>query len=269
MSALPPNQAAAASVSQTVIDCPESWGDEVVGVDEDSTGGFHKIHIDRRCLQADGKPFFVGNEEIGGIYPPTMASSEFSGAAKIFLTKDDYNTAISMQDYLTDSLVTDCLREDYITLDLLISTCSFAYSDYNKLDEHLSDIFTMHYFGKAPITLNVSGNLMEYPGQNAKAHLMELYSKLFRITKVAQHKIVPNIQFVGFVAQGAILSLTLSESSAVQDAIAFNMQFLVFNLYARNYNSTGRVSTVDIIYNERSRMAPSDIKKTGNWDGIN
>ncbi len=202
------------------------------------------------------------NDDESAVYPIPLVTNEFSGAANIFITKDDYKVVTDMKgQYLTSSLVENCLKEDKVHLDLIINSCTFSYADHHKLDEHLGDIFTVSYFGKAPITLNISGYLMEYPRTNAKAYLMELYTKLFRITKVAKHKIVPNIQFVGFVAQGAMLSLTITENSAIQDAIAFNMQFLVFNMYGRNYDSKGRVSTVDIIYNEKSRLVSSDIKR--------
>ncbi len=140
----------------------------------------------------------------------------------------------------------------------------------------MGDMFAIHFFGKAPMTMQLGGYLLEIPGRDSKAMFMELYTKLFRISKVAKYKIIPILQLTGLMVQGAFLSVSFQESSSMQDAIPINMEFLVFNMYGHQALSTttdsgtttdARVNAVSVLFNEASQLEDKDISDISSWHG--
>lgn len=185
----------------------------------------------------------------------SLSSPDFSGAAKIFLTESDRAwLAQNASSYGLDTrLIEDAINADYVDLNLLINSVSFAEADLSQVDEYIGDSFHVSYFGRSPISLAVSGGVFDDYSQVYKHRLTRLYQQLFRVSRVARYGVVPNIEFVRCVVQGAFLNLNISENSSAQDRLDVSFNLLVFNMYMFNPDNTGTKRS-HVIFNERIKL---------------
>jgi len=179
----------------------------------------------------------------------SWADTELEGRAHLFLLSEDLEKFESMDndnDYLSPS-TKKILNSNGIDLDLLITGANFQYGDFNQLDPHIGDTFSHHFYGKSPITMNISASLIDTAQSIGKTEFMELYTWLFRLRRVARTGISPYISFIGCTAQGAMLGLNVTESSSAQDILNLQFSFLVFNMRVHNSENDG-VEEVEINY---------------------
>jgi hypothetical protein len=194
--------------------------------------------------------------------PLNYIQNEVKGAARIILLEEDYTKLKSLQTKIRfESQIFDqCMRPDYIDLDFLIQGVSFQYMDFNKLEPHIGDSFSLHFFGKSPITLNISGILLETANNNSKYIFTKLYQEVFRISKVVKYKIVPIIKCLDCAIAGAFLTMQLEENAQAEGVIQVSCSFLVFNLYIFNKDNEGRFNSLNMIYDKESDLHWSEIQ---------
>jgi len=192
-----------------------------------------------------------------GINPYTLSTSDFEGSAKFALLEKDVDKIEQMasdkQITLSSKFLETTLRKDFIDIDLLFQEVSFEYAERNKIENYLKDYFSIHFKGKQFLILNLQGTLLDYKDNTGKAHLVELYNKLFRISKVAYLGITPAVYFKSVTAQGAMLGMSLNENSSLPDRIHFSTQFLVFNMYFYNRDNLNKKYT-DIVWDNTSKL---------------
>lgn len=194
----------------------------------------------------------------------SFATTDFTGAAGIYLLSEHYDRVQELVNRraLSAENAARFIRPDYLDLDLLITDVGYTYADHHKLEPHLGDIFSLHFFGRAPIQLNVRAKLLETQGNSARAGLTWLYQHLLRISRVAVTGIVPIIQFVGCHAHGAFLDLSINESSAAEDVRDVSFTFLVFNLYHLNLENTSGVLSSEILFSPPRRPAAAQLSES-------
>lgn len=201
-----------------------------------------------------------------GINP--FDDSDFTGAASIFVTEADYIALQNLSPTLVDqTIVRSFFNEGFFDLDLVIESANFQYADFHRLDEELGDTFSIHYYGKSPIMLMVSGRMFDLAGNGAKHALMAMYRDIFRLSKVAKYKIVPNLEFIGCIASGSLLNLSISENSQSDDILSITFQFLINNLYYSSPDNPGRIKFSSIEFDRASSISESAIRST-TWPSV-
>jgi len=187
--------------------------------------------------------------------PTTLAENTLQGAARLFLMESDYNTLVSssiLDDFTLSNVVA---APGDIFIDLIITDVQYQIADFSKIEQHIGNTFSIDYFGMSPIIFSVSAKLIDTFSNNAKKSLVTLYEKVFRLSRVAKHKIVPGIQFMGCSAFGAFLNLNLSENSMTEDVINCTFDFLVFEVCYVNMENTGYTKYVEINFSQKPTLA--------------
>lgn len=182
----------------------------------------------------------------------SISEDEITGAAKFFITEADYSfLKKNARDLGMDpKLVGDIITDKNIDIDLIITSASHSEADINKIDPAVGDSFGIHYYGRSPISLQLTGVLIDDYSQAQKKKLITLYEQLFRLSKVARYGVVPNIEFAKCVAQGALTNLSVSDSSQNEDRTDISINMLVVNLFIYNPSNSGETKSTVIFNSE-------------------
>jgi len=124
------------------------------------------------------------------------------------------------------------LVNGYLITNLLFTAASFQLAEKSKLSPHFGDSFAIHYFGKSPVLLNVTGVLLNPYDDSHKAGLVSTYKYLFRLQAVAAAGTAPCISFLGYTSRGAMINLKLMESAEHTGVIQVSFDWMVFELHA-------------------------------------
>lgn len=194
----------------------------------------------------------VANEYVYGA-PGTgstiLDTEDFSGMAGFLLTTEDV-AALKYSSVPNELLSTTLTSDGKVLCDLIVTDVTFAYTDHNRIHPYVGDFFSVHFFGKAPMVLNVQGTLLDTSHNFGKEVMQSWYQHVFRLSKVALTGVAPHLCFRGYMVQGALLGLTMTESVEIQGLVNFSFEFLVFNLKLNNPTNTSLGQTgVEIEYN--------------------
>jgi hypothetical protein len=190
--------------------------------------------------------------QIDDVYPPaaTFAKDDFQGVARLFLTRSAQELARKSTVIPQELLDQYLLADGTLDVDLLIQSVDFTYRDRSQIEPMLGDYFSMHFYGKSPMVLAIRGKLIDTPEYQGKKALAALYTRLFRMSQVAKHKVAPYLDFTGYFVQGAFLGMDIVETSQNDTVLDITAQFLVFNMQLKNQGNIRGVKSVDILYNQ-------------------
>lgn len=184
----------------------------------------------------------------------TWATSQYEGSAHFFLMSDDYARFIKTPAYLLRMSPTTMgiITETRINVDLVVNTVVQRFAEYEQVVPYVGDSFSHYFYGASPIILNVSAYLVDTLHSMGKLELMELYRWLFRISRVAKTGIAPYFTYAGFSIHGAMLSMDVSETGALQDILEVRFQFLVFSTrFLSPLNENAKDTAIDFsVYND-------------------
>ena len=187
----------------------------------------------------------------GGV---SYASSDFSGAAQIYLKRADYSNLSSLSTVIDYNTISAALDSSGMTLDLVIQDVGFSYADRSQISAHMGDNMSVHFYGKKATVLNVKARLFETDEGDSRHQLMTLYRDLFRATAVAKHRLVPILEFVGFTVPGVFLTLDFNDSANIGDGVDITFTFLAFNIYQKSSSNLSGIANTDVLYNEQSNF---------------
>ncbi|MCB5270528.1 MAG: D-Ala-D-Ala carboxypeptidase family metallohydrolase [Candidatus Cloacimonetes bacterium] len=178
-----------------------------------------------------------------------LDTADFSGMAGFLLTSED--TEVLKNTTVPARLLSTSLdAAGNILGDLLITDVTFAYTDHHHLTPYIGDYFSLHYFGKAPLVLNVQGVLLDTSSNLGKENFQSWYRHVLRLSQVALTGVAPHLCFRGYMVQGAMLGLSLSESAEGEGQVAFSFEYLVFTLKLNNPTNTALgITGVEVEYN--------------------
>lgn len=180
--------------------------------------------------------------------------TDMSGAAKIYFTSDDLAILREREasGVIPAGLLDEFVTEDRVNINLAVQSIGFEYVEIAKIEAHIGDTASAHFYGRQPIVLSVNAMLLNDYANQSKHGLAELYRHALRLTAVARSKAAPCIEFVGATAQGAFLDLSFTTTSAVEDTVNVSFSFLVFQIVwvsEDNDGSSMKVKDVSILYN--------------------
>lgn len=145
--------------------------------------------------------------------------------------KDDF-TSVAHFAVLDGDLSESNMLGEAVNLDLMIQNVLCSFGDYNKMLAHLGDTFSIHYFGRSPMALNIQGFLVDSSSNYGKADLVKLYRDVLRVKAVARTGVAPVLIFPGMAVQGAISEMNIEENSETQTTISVSMKMLVIRVLA-------------------------------------
>lgn len=147
-----------------------------------------------------------------------------------------------------------------LNLDLLIQNVAASFGEHNHILPYIGDYFGIHYYGKAPLFVQITGTLVDSTTNYNKSYLISLYKNTLRLKAVAKTKICPCLVLPGMSLQGPLLSMTVSESSEAQDTVHLAFKMLVLRLFAF---SSGSFSASQALYDFTGQsVITEDILKT-------
>jgi len=171
---------------------------------------------------------------------------EGDAVGRMYLTNPDMAKA---QEYLTKKGGTmgvdpfTYFINGYLITNLLFTSVNFQLAEKSKIAPHFGDQFSLHYFGRSPLMLQVSGFLLNPHDDSHKAGLVSAYRYLLRLQMAAVMGTQPCISFLGYTAKGAMLNLKMSESANQEGIIQVNFDWMVFELYTMSLDNATLVNT--------------------------
>ena len=113
----------------------------------------------------------------------------------------------------------DAFSGVYVMANLWVNSAGFNLEEKNVIAAHLSDAFSVFYFGQSPCVLHMEGTLLNAYDNVHRQALSLAYKNVFRLSQVARMGITPSVSFVGYTFTGAVTQMVLNESSAQQDVV--------------------------------------------------
>lgn len=157
--------------------------------------------------------------------------------------KDDF-TSVAQFALLDGDLSESNMGGKSLNLDLMIQNVMCAFGDYHKLLGHIGDTFSIHYFGRSPMTVTFQGFLLDSATNYGKAQLIQLYRDVLRVKAVARSGVAPVLIFPGMILQGAIAEMSIEENSETQTTLSVSMKMLVLRMLSIAPNNTGTKSVL-------------------------
>lgn len=182
--------------------------------------------------------------------PTTYFTADISGMAKFILNSDNLEQFKSeVEDKKVQTILEDLINSDgeIPDLDFIIESLNWHYGDVHKVDAQVGNTFHIHFLGNEPVTAHISGSVIDLIDKDYKKNMMLLYQHLFRMTKIAAHKVVPTLQCIGYFIEGGLNSIEFIEKANEQDLIFINMVMQVFKLTViseGNKNKSGYIKTI-------------------------
>jgi hypothetical protein len=155
------------------------------------------------------------------------------GPVRLFYTTDSLERLRgywAAQDIPNSDATEACFSDGYFMGNLWVSQVSTSIAEKSLIEPHMKDSASIHFFGKSPAVLSIQGILIHpYDGTHKQAMTLA-YQNAFRLYTVARSGAVPNLSFTGYIVPGAMLKMTLAESSEVDRVIQVSFEWLVFKL---------------------------------------
>ena len=155
--------------------------------------------------------------------------------------KDDF-TSIAQFAILDGDLSETNMAGKPINLDLMVQSVLCNLGDYSKMVGHIGDTFSIHYFGRNPMVVNIQGFLLDSSSNYGKAQLIQLYRDVLRVKAVARSGVAPVLIFPGMIIQGAIAEMSIEETSETQTTLSVSMKMLVIRVLSIAPENTGAKS---------------------------
>jgi len=187
--------------------------------------------------------------------------TEGNSQASFFLTRDNYERWNNLQASGTltvSKTLSSIVNTEEISLPFVVTSVSFRHEEFQKLMPHLGDTFSLYFYGKSPVIMQISGYLLDDLNNNGKSKLVDLYNTLFKISAIARSGIVPSFGFLRSGAAVGGLTMNLSETSSMEDVLQVSMSFIVFDLYFEGGLESGSVSATDINYTSSQLIKETD-----------
>jgi len=183
----------------------------------------------------------------------SINTSDFEGAAEIFLTSDGQSRLSEVADnfsVMDGTGIKSLFAEGKLKVDLVIHSVGFRYADHNLLIPNIGDTFYHYFYGRKPMRLNIQGVVFDFYGNRGKPDFLYAYNYLLRISMVARTGILPRIKFRKCVVGGAFLNLKFNPSSETLDHVPFTAQVLAFYMDYFNTDNEAGSESVSIDYTD-------------------
>ena len=131
-----------------------------------------------------------------------------------------------------------------LKLDMVTQRVTIPIGEHHKIDQHIGDTFSVHYYGRAPLVVNLQGVLIDSTDSYGKPHLIQLYRDVLRVKAVARSGIAPVVVFPGIAIQGAVTGMTITEDSETQVGILVSINMLVLRLLGNAPDNEGTKSVM-------------------------
>jgi hypothetical protein len=138
----------------------------------------------------------------------------------------------------------DYLVNGYLIVNLVITDISHSSLEKVKIDPQMGDKFSVHYYGKSPVVLQITGVILNPYDDSHKAGMVSVYRYLLRLSKVVEMQIRPALTYLGNTVTGAMLNMNTSEQAMQEGIINISFDWLVFNMTMGTV-TTSSTSTTD------------------------
>lgn len=155
--------------------------------------------------------------------------------------KDDFSSVAQFA-ILDGDLSETNMSGKPVNLDLMVQSIMCSLGDYSKMVGHIGDTFSIHYFGRNPMAVNLQGFLLDSSSNYGKAQLIQLYRDFLRVKAVARSGIAPVLIFPGMIIQGAVAEMTIEEASETQTTLSVAMKILVIRVLSISPENNGAKS---------------------------
>lgn len=108
----------------------------------------------------------------------------------------------------------------------LLTDIQTQFTEKVQVSEMFGDTEVVYYFGKSPVTFNLSGLLIDSVDNNWFVDFIEAYQHIFRGTQLAQNYELVQINLPNMQIIGTIMSLGYSQNAARDTDIPFSITIL-------------------------------------------
>ena len=197
------------------------------------------------------------------IYPERSYTTNYHPtAAQLFIRMGSLNKlqSLAARNVIALPQALD-LNTGLFFFDMVITQVVDRCLEFEKITPYIGNHFSHTFMGKAPVSVGVTGVLLENRqfGSTAQQYSTRsdftlAYGELFRLTRVSRHHIAPTLAFNDAFLTGAFIDLNLAESSADENQIAMSFSFLILEAFYRSPDSQGFTNTLSVNYSDMSRF---------------
>jgi hypothetical protein len=146
----------------------------------------------------------------------------------------------------------------------LLTGVSCQLSEKVQVKEVFGDGEVVYFFGRQPITINLSGVLIDSPDNQWFTDWLRMYSEFFRGTQLAKNYELLQLVLPNMTAVGSMVGMTWSQESGSDAPISFSFQFLVQSMKPSPITGASMVDTSGI-----KQINFSKVKSTLDKAGMN
>lgn len=169
----------------------------------------------------------------------TKYTSERGPIASIKLKSDRTNTQV-LNDLMANgnsnqglSEVANSLLSDGGYTDFLLTNIDVSFNEKVQVNEVFGDSEVVYYFGRSPVTFNLSGIIFDDIDNNWFYKYIVAYQGVLRGSRVAQNHQLVQINLPNMTIIGTIMGTAYSQDSSRDTDIHFTMQFLAKSIQPR------------------------------------
>jgi hypothetical protein len=172
----------------------------------------------------------------------SIDTHDYKGSAAFFITSDGYQrftkavsnssggVHVALKDIIPGAMTN-------FQLDFIIDSIRINNTEVEQLTEYMGDYFNLQFYGRQIPVATITGYISMLRGFDTKKLFMQLYTDLFRVSKVARFGVVPYISYnypnITTIA-GAFLDMNVDRVSEVQDMSSVAFNFLLFKYSVDN-----------------------------------
>lgn len=131
-------------------------------------------------------------------------------------------------DYVVDSLLSENGWSDF-----LMTSVDVSFQEKVQVNEVFGDSEVVYYFGRSPVTFNLSGIIFDDVDNNWFYNFVTAYASVLRGTQMAKNYQLAKIMLPNMTIVGTITGMAYSQDSSRDTDIRFQMQFLAKSITPR------------------------------------
>ncbi len=129
--------------------------------------------------------------------------------------------------------VADALMSDGGYTDFLLTNVDVSFNEKVQINEVFGDSEVVYYFGRSPVTFNLSGLIFDDVDNNWFYHFIVAYLGVLRGTLLAKNHQLVQINLPNMTIKGTISGISYQQDSSRDTDIRFNMQIIAKSVMPR------------------------------------
>ena len=151
------------------------------------------------------------------------------------------------------------------TLDIIVQTIAYSIKETIQVDESIGNTFSILPLGMGPMTISISGAVVDTGKTYGKDYFMDYYRNYLRMEAVARRGKMPIYVLPHMAIYGAAVNLVFSETGASEDVVFFTLTLAISKIIISDGTNNASIDYFHGLSQEAS--IPNTLLSSGSGEG--